>query len=80
MMAPPPARIIAGATACVRKNADLTLTAQTRSNVSSSVVSVVWPGKIPALFTRMSMRPPSSPAACSASARLAAALPRSACT
>src|ERR1700744_3706161 len=44
MMAPPPAVAMAGATAAVRKNGALTLTAYTWSKVASSVSGVVEPG------------------------------------
>ncbi len=44
MIAPPPAAAMPGATAAVRKNGALTLTAYTWSNVASSVSGVVAPG------------------------------------
>src|SRR5512143_142127 len=59
-MRPPRAAFIAGATACEKRNAPVTLTSkifcQSASETSSSGWPT-WPSTPPALFTRMSTRP-----------------------
>src|SRR3954469_24542927 len=60
MIDPDPRAVISGAIAAVKKNGALTLTAYTSSNIASSTVRVVELGKIPALLTSTSMRPPSA--------------------
>ena len=60
MITPRPASAMAGAMAPVRKYGALTLTAYTSSKVASLVPAVVERGKMPALFTKISMRPPST--------------------
>ncbi len=81
MIAPLPRSAICGAITAVRKNGALTFTAYTRSKTASSVAAVAPPGKIPALLTSTSIRPPRTRPASSASRRAAAGDPsRSAAT
>src|SRR3954454_21476678 len=75
MIDPDPRAVISGGIAAVRKNGALTLTASTSSNIASSTVSVVEPGKIPALLTSTSIRPPSARVASVARPRDACAEP-----
>ena len=61
MIDPPPLAAIFGAMVAVRKKGALTFTAIVASKSASLNWSVGPPGKIPALFTRTSTAPASSP-------------------